>query len=139
MRKVTGSKRSEIFLQFIGKSAFISIAAFLIALILRILFLPAFNELTGKHIRWQELLRPRLLGWFTAILLLNTVLSGAYPAYLLSGFNPVQVLYKKQQLTGPFNRTFAGHLSVCHCHCFEHCIACFLPANAFYTFQKSRL
>ncbi|KAA0989548.1 ABC transporter permease [Dyadobacter aurulentus] len=100
IRKVTGSKRAEIFLQFIGESAFVSLAACILALLMTIAFLPIFNQLAGKQIVTGSLFQFRLLGWLAFIFLFNILLSGAYPAYLLSGFTPVQVLYGKLQLTG---------------------------------------
>ncbi|MCK5074793.1 MAG: ABC transporter permease, partial [Calditrichia bacterium] len=50
IRKVLGSKRSQLISYFLGESMLFSITGFIIAIIFSIIFLPVFNELTGKVI-----------------------------------------------------------------------------------------
>ncbi|CAG5069614.1 hypothetical protein DYBT9623_02350 [Dyadobacter sp. CECT 9623] len=109
IRKVTGSRRRDIFLQFIGESAFISAIAFVFAFLTALVLLPVFNQLSGKQILPESIFQPRMLVWSAAILVFNTLLSGAYPAYLLSGLTPIKVLYEKGYLTG---RSISGRVLV---------------------------
>jgi len=91
VRKVIGAVRSVLMGQFIGESILISVLAIFIALGLTQLFLPVFNDLTGKAIKLQ-LADPVFLGSLLLIALVTGVLAGSYPAIFLSSFKPVSVL-----------------------------------------------
>jgi putative ABC transport system permease protein len=92
MRKVAGSSRQLLIRQFLGESVLIALLSFLISIVLVRLLLPLFNDLTGKSIGlgFLEMKEVYLAG--LGIALLVGVLSGLYPAFYLSGFNPVVVL-----------------------------------------------
>jgi putative ABC transport system permease protein len=100
IRKASGSSRIQILVQLMGESAMLCVAAFVCAIIIAYLTLPVFNQLAGKQIIFKEIFRTDLLLWLFFIFLVNNLLSGAYPAYLLSGASPVQVLYQKKKLGG---------------------------------------
>ena len=91
IKKVMGSKKSQIIFQFLGESVLVSFAAFLISLILASLFLPIFNELSGKN-----LAIPFQIGGFVAtsiiFVLIIGLISGSYPAFILSSFQPISIL-----------------------------------------------
>jgi putative ABC transport system permease protein len=93
VRKVLGSGRRQLIGQFLTESLLMSCIAMVLALLLILLLLPWFNRLTGKELHPSFLLS----GWTLGILFSGTVaiglLSGAYPAFYLSGFQPVRVLY----------------------------------------------
>ena len=96
LRKVVGARRPQLVRQFFGESILMSLLALAAALILVELFLPPFNELAGKHLatEWPKNL-PLLLGCF-GLALATGLLSGSYPALLLSSFQPIRVF------RGPF-------------------------------------
>jgi putative ABC transport system permease protein len=100
IRKVTGSRQSQIIIQFLGESAILCVAAFLLAILLMLILLPVFNELANKKIEIREIFEWKLIVSFVIVLLLNILLSGLYPAYILSNFKPTEVLYSKQKLSG---------------------------------------
>src|SRR5205085_10850250 len=50
VRKVIGAARKQLFLQFLGESAIICIAAAIFSLIVAVVLLPAFNELTNQQL-----------------------------------------------------------------------------------------
>ncbi len=100
IRKVNGSRQSQIIIQFLGESAMLCIAAFVMALCLMLILLPIFNELANKQIAIGEIFEWRLIVSFTILLLFNILLSGLYPSYILSNFKPAKVLYSKQKLSG---------------------------------------
>jgi len=100
VRKVTGGTRFQILAQFLGESGLLCIIAIILALVLTFSILPVFNQLSGKKISFSELWSAGFMLWLTAIFLVNILFSGLYPAFLLSGFNPVQVLYRRQTLSG---------------------------------------
>lgn len=91
IRKSVGANQSELILQFILESVLLSWIALIFALLLVQLFLPFFNELTGKAVI-LELGNPVFLLALVTITLLTGILSGSYPALVLSGFNPIKVL-----------------------------------------------
>jgi putative ABC transport system permease protein len=91
LRKVAGAVRSQLILQFLSESVFISFLSLLLAIVVVNLFLPVFNELANRKLAidlWDVKLWLSLFG----IALLTGLISGSYPALFLSGFNPVKVL-----------------------------------------------
>ncbi len=91
MRKVVGAIKPDIIRQFLGESFILSIIALLVAVGLVHLLLPAFNRIAQKQLTLD------VAGDLsTALLLVGTVLftgllSGSYPALLLSSFRPVGI------------------------------------------------
>jgi len=92
IRKVVGAHRSNLIRQFLGESLLISILALLIAIGLVLLLLPAFNVLSGKALSLASLNIPILLSALFGITLVTGILSGSYPAFLLSSIQPVKAL-----------------------------------------------
>jgi putative ABC transport system permease protein len=106
IRKVSGGSRRQIAVQFLTEASVLCIAAYLLAIVLITAFLPVFNRLAQKEIRF---LFPSDIVFFIYGLILNTLcvlLIGLYPAIKLSLFNPVEILYNKQKFGGRnfFNR-----------------------------------
>ena len=100
VRKVIGGTRKELIFQFLGESFLLCLFAFTLATVMVQLFLPVFNGLSNKALEFSYLLDAKLIVGFSLLFVLTTLLSGFYPAFVLSGFNPVQSLYKKFNLTG---------------------------------------
>jgi putative ABC transport system permease protein len=100
IRKSTGSTQMQVLLQFLGESAILCFFTLILATAFTFALLPVFNQLAGKQLSWHQLIQPQLLVWIVGILIFNTLASGLYPAYLLSGLSPVQVLYQKARLSG---------------------------------------
>ncbi|MCJ7581910.1 MAG: ABC transporter permease, partial [Candidatus Aminicenantes bacterium] len=92
IRKVAGAHRSNLIRQFLGESILISIFALFLAMGLVLLLLPAFNALSGKALSLASLNIPRLLLSLFGITLVTGILSGGYPAFLLSSIQPVKAL-----------------------------------------------
>lgn len=100
IRKVSGSTRKQLIVQFLSESFLLNLSASVAALILVQLVLPVFTELTNKQVSVSYLFTAENLVLFSGLLFLNTLLSGFYPALVLSGFRPVQVLYGKMRISG---------------------------------------
>ena len=92
IRKVVGAFRSNLVRQYLGESLLISILALIIALGLVVLLLPAFNVLSGKALALSTLNIPVWLLVLFGITIVTGLLSGGYPALLLSSIQPVKVL-----------------------------------------------
>ena len=88
VRKAAGAARGQLIAQFLLESVLMSLLAALIALLLIQLLMPAFNQLAGETISLPSMLAPGMLG----IAVVVGVLSGIYPAFFLSSFQPAVVL-----------------------------------------------
>jgi len=95
VRKVLGSARISLITQFLAESLFLTMAAAALALLLTGAILPAFNNLTGKDIAFNFQTLSWLLPTLAAIIISLGLFSGAWPAFFLSSFRPVQVLKSK--------------------------------------------
>ncbi|HEY8920413.1 MAG TPA: ABC transporter permease [Chitinophaga sp.] len=95
VRKALGSQRKQLILQFLSESWLICALAMGLAVLAAIVLLPFFNQLAGKQMTIDLLHQPRLILYFLALLLIVGMLAGAYPAFFLSGFKPIQVLKGK--------------------------------------------
>lgn len=94
MRKVSGSQRHQLLIQFMTESVLYSTLAFVIGILLAALLLPYFNSIAGKELslpwtQWQ--LYPIVI---VAAVLLGA-LAGMYPSVYLSSFQPIEVLKGK--------------------------------------------
>lgn len=91
VRKVVGAVRSVLIKQFIGESLLITSLAIIVSLVLLVLLLPVFNQITRKEI---ELPFNQAGFWLKlgGLTLITGLISGSYPALFLSSFNPVKVL-----------------------------------------------
>jgi putative ABC transport system permease protein len=92
VRKTMGARRQQVMSQFLGETALVSGVALVIALVLLVVALPGFNALFQKELTlWASRHLWALLG-LVGFVLVVTVAAGAYPAFVLSGFEPVRVL-----------------------------------------------
>ena len=92
MRKVLGAGKRGLIGQFLGESMVLTFFSLLAALMLAVLFLPTFNQLTDKSFELNDLLNPLTVGFFVALSVVTGLLAGSYPAFYLSVFNPLDVL-----------------------------------------------
>ena len=90
VRKVVGAKRWHLMQQFWSEALLITFIAAISGLLLAELLLPVFNELANKQLILSLSLSN--LSALLALVLLIGLVSGSYPALVLSGFAPVQIL-----------------------------------------------
>jgi putative ABC transport system permease protein len=89
VRKVVGASPLQLMGQFIGESFFLIAIAWLAAIGMAELTMPFFNRLLSAHISLGD----TNTVWFLALLFpLTALLAGAWPAFVLSGFQPIRVL-----------------------------------------------
>jgi putative ABC transport system permease protein len=100
IRKVLGSERYQLMIQFFSECILLSIFAMFAALIFVYLLLPFFNDISGKSLYISNLLTPKFLLLITILPLFVGVLAGSYPAILLSSFKPIRVLKGRLNLKG---------------------------------------
>ncbi len=93
LKKVVGVTRWQLIIQFLLESVFMTLIAAVLAMMLAELVRPWFNEITGKTLQFNYLgleLILRLAG----LILVVGLLSGSYPAFVLSKFQPADILRK---------------------------------------------
>ncbi|GHB54881.1 ABC transporter permease [Persicitalea jodogahamensis] len=99
IRKVAGSKRTQLVAQFLSESILLAFVAFAFALALTQVILPTFNELANKQLALSYLFDFKLVAMYIGLLLVTGFVAGFYPALALSGFSPTQTLYNRLRLT----------------------------------------
>ena len=91
VRKAIGAKKKVLIGQFFIETSIITSCSFLMGLLITLLLLPFVNTLTGKNLA-LDISQPLL--WFTllGVFVFTTLLSGAYPSFVISSFKPVAAL-----------------------------------------------
>jgi putative ABC transport system permease protein len=92
VRKVLGSPRKYLIIQFLAESVIITLVSAIIAVLAAWALLPLFNQIAGKELTITLQTISWLLPALLMIILVVGVLAGAYPAFYLSAFQPVTVL-----------------------------------------------
>ena len=92
LRKVVGSSRSSLIRQFLSESFVLTILAFIIAVALIGLLLPLFNQLVGKTYELSMLTHAPIVMGVLLLIGVVTLLSGYYPAVVMSSMRPSEVL-----------------------------------------------
>src|SRR5690606_31623596 len=105
IRKVVGAQRRALVAQYLAESTMISLLAMLLALAMVFLLLPVINQIVSKEIEIQ-LTRPVFLAVVVGTVAITGFFAGSYPAFFLSGYQPVQVLKSSstKMLSGTFLR-----------------------------------
>lgn len=92
VRKVLGARKGNLVAQFIGESMFITFLAMMIAVALAQILLPWFAQLANREIVVHWFSDPWIPLMLTAVLLVVGFVSGSFPAFFLSAFQPTEVL-----------------------------------------------
>ena len=100
VRKVMGSGRSALVGQFLVESVVLAAISAVLGLGLMRLMLPMFNQLADRELVFSFRQFPELLWMIGGLVLLTGLLAGSYPALVLSGFRPVEILKSKIRLGG---------------------------------------
>ncbi len=100
VRKVIGSERKHLIIQFLAEAILLSVLSLLIGLLLVKLLLPYFNKLSGRELHFSFSLYPEMSWMLAGLTLLVGLLAGSYPALILSGFRPIEVLKSKIRVNG---------------------------------------
>lgn len=95
IRKVMGGYRAQLIQQFLTESLFLNFMAVLLAAGLAILLTPWFSNLTGRELGYQLFLQPTFWLILIGLIVFGAIMSGLYPAFVLSSFRPVEVLKGK--------------------------------------------
>ena len=92
IKKVVGAMRKSLTRQFLWESMFVALAALGVAVGLAVLFFPAFNRAFTTALNLKHLFDPHILIGLLSGACVIGLLSGLYPAFYLSAFQPVTVI-----------------------------------------------
>src|SRR5579862_7786673 len=93
IRKVLGGIKKQLVWQYLSETFIISCLSVIVAVIIAFCTLPFLNQLLKTSLAMQ--FNAGVVVFMTGVLILVTLLSGLYPAVILSGFNPVAALKSK--------------------------------------------
>lgn len=95
IRKVLGSNKRQLSLQFLSETTLITIGAVIIAILLVIISLPFIRSVLDLPLTFSLRDNPKILLFLSGITVAVIFLSGFYPSIIVSGFNPVTALKSK--------------------------------------------
>ncbi|MBT1710657.1 ABC transporter permease [Fulvivirgaceae bacterium PWU5] len=110
VRKTTGADRRRLVSQFLTESAVLSVLAVALAFFIMQLTIPFYNMLSGKELS-VRLDNPQVTLLTGGVLVVTWLVSGFYPAWVLSAFKPIDVIRGKLAISGG-NTTFRKALVV---------------------------
>ena len=105
IRKTLGSARSQLVFQFLGETAVVTLVAIVASICFAQLALTFLNPFLELDLTIKLLSNTPLLLYIVGVFACVTLLSGTYPALVLSGFKPALAL--KNQIS---NRSSSGYL-----------------------------
>ena len=92
IRKVAGALKYQLISQFMVEAAMINLISVVLTWVIIFAVMPWFNTLTGLSLNVSYLLQPWFLGSIFLLWVIGSLLSGFYPALVLSSFKPVSIL-----------------------------------------------
>jgi len=92
IRKVAGANRHQLITQFLGESILFSFTALIISVLLIHIFLPVFSSFIDKNLSFSLFNNSWMLAGLIVFSVLTGLLSGSYPAFLISSFKPVGIM-----------------------------------------------
>ncbi|MFT7197123.1 MAG: putative ABC transport system permease protein [Marinoscillum sp.] len=95
IRKVLGSAKRQLLIQFLTESFMATLTAMLLSVVIVLVSLPLFNNLSGKALQVTDILTVQNVLYFALFGIAISLLSGSYPAFVLSSFKPILALKSK--------------------------------------------
>ena len=89
LRRTMGAKRPQLLIQFLTESVTLSFVAMVVAVVLLEFVVPFFNEALGKALTFEYL---NILPWLIGSTFAVGIISGAYPAYMITQTTPIEAL-----------------------------------------------
>lgn len=93
VRKFIGANRSQLITQYIIESLVYTLISGVVSAIVVMLLLPFFNQFAGKNFLFGEIFRLSHIVIYGCFLCVLGIVSGIYPALLLTSFKPLNVLH----------------------------------------------
>lgn len=99
VRKAIGSQRGQLIIQFLSESVLLNGLALILALLIILITIPGFNNLSGQQLSFSLFIKSNFWLGLIALFVAGVFFSGLYPAFVLSGFKPIEVLKGKMSGT----------------------------------------
>jgi len=122
IRKTVGSHHHQLVGQFLVESIVVAFAALVLSIVLVQLSIPFFNSLTNKQMSIQWI-NPSFWLLIMGFALFCGIISGSYPAFYLSSFNPIKVLkgtFKAGSIANSSPKSTCGY-SIHRIYYVDHC------------------
>ncbi len=100
IRKTLGSNKKNIITQFLTESLLITFFAVLLAIVISVVSLNYFNDLTGRQFDFGDLFSITSLLAIIGLLVIVGLCAGAYPSYVISNFSPLKALRGHMRQSG---------------------------------------
>lgn len=99
IRKVVGGTKSQLATQFLTENLILCVFSLLIGVVIAVAILvPAFNNLFVEQIDLQQAFNWPLLAFLFLLLAVVAFISGAYPAFYISSFEPSSILRGSEKI-----------------------------------------
>jgi len=109
VRKALGAERKQLIKQFWGEALLVTLISVIVGLILAFVLVTPFNHVINRHLVFHfDLL---FIAFFVLLIIIIALIAGIYPAIILSGFNPIEVL--KGKLKTKLFRVFVALCVLC--------------------------
>lgn len=92
IRKMMGSLKKQLIIQFLTESVLLTFLSMLIAFALLFLLLPYFNQLSDREIPFAFFINYKSMLAMVSLIFITGIVAGIYPAFFLSSFNTIKVL-----------------------------------------------
>lgn len=112
IRKVNGARRGEVMLQFLLESFCMNFIALLLAMSLVSAAMPMVSNMLGKPLTFSLLSDREFLLYSGAIYVIGSIVSGLYPAFVLSSFKPAQIFKPSSKFSSSGSPTLRQALVV---------------------------
>lgn len=96
IRKSLGANKNQISLQYLIEAGLVNGMAVLLSIAIVFLAIKPFSNLLGLNYSTEILLRPTFWASLFPIVVIGTIASGLYPAFVLASFKPTEVLKSKK-------------------------------------------
>ncbi|WP_432410045.1 ABC transporter permease [Rasiella sp. SM2506] len=110
IRKVLGSTRKRLIIQFMVEAFMATVIAVVLAIGIFMIAFPIFNELAGERLNIAYLLKPQIILILVGFLIFIPFLAGGYPAFFLSSFKPIKAI--KSKFSGSGNNNLRSGLVI---------------------------
>lgn len=95
VRKVLGSNKSQLKLQFLIETMLIVVSAVLLAIVIAFLVLPGISRIVDIPLSLNIIHQPEIILFLFIVTISVTLLAGFYPSLVLASFNPINALKSK--------------------------------------------
>jgi putative ABC transport system permease protein len=93
VRKALGAERKQLIRQFWGEALLVTVVSVVVGLIVAFALIKPFNQIINRHLVFH--FDPLFIAFFILLIVIIALIAGIYPAIILSGFNPIEVLKGK--------------------------------------------